>query len=307
MDNKDCEYIRKWAYRIHFINYLGGKCSRCGLEDIFVLEFHHVDGSSKEFNISSSCGFSRMEKEVEKCVLLCSNCHSELRWGNSRVSDLKINLLQIKGQTRCERCGYSKDGNFASLDFHHRCPQEKKLCLGNAYRFITKDRGKIIEELDKCEVLCGICHFKEHFDFDRFNKFKDRIYEKTKNISVKHRIDENRIFELVKNGFRNHEICNMLSIPKSTLSTALKRLNIKRNKLEQKNKICEECGNVFVPSSKSIRFCGIECKGESERKINISKDDLAIMLESESYSSLARKYNVVPNTIKNLAIRFGLR
>jgi len=307
MNKKDCNYIRRWAYRLNFIKYLGGKCSCCGEEDVFSLEFHHTDSSKKEFTISSSCGWEKMKNEVDKCVLLCRNCHSELRWGDSRCSDLKVKLLEIKGQKKCQRCGYSgRDGNFASLDFHHVNPKTKSLCVGNAIRFITIDRQKIIDELDKCEVLCGRCHSKEHFDFETFNKLKSEIYMKMENILINRRVDGDRIIQLVKSGLRNYEICHMLGISKSTLSSALKRLNVKSNKAEPSQKICEGCGNCFSPCSKHIIFCSLKCKGKAGRKLNISKEDLTIMLKNETYSSLARKYNVAPNTIKNLAIRFGL-
>lgn len=56
-----------------------GSCSRCGLKDYRVIDFHHCGDKKKEFSISvglaEKFGFDRMGKEVTKCVLLCSNCH----------------------------------------------------------------------------------------------------------------------------------------------------------------------------------------------------------------------------------------
>jgi hypothetical protein len=56
----------------------GSTCSRCELEwPSFVLEFHHVDPSQKDF-ILAKC-YSRSKErilcEIEKCVVLCANCH----------------------------------------------------------------------------------------------------------------------------------------------------------------------------------------------------------------------------------------
>lgn len=61
---------------------MGGKCIRCGYNKYpEVLEFHHKYPSQKNFNISlkGHCrSWERVRKEIEKCSLLCANCHREL-------------------------------------------------------------------------------------------------------------------------------------------------------------------------------------------------------------------------------------
>jgi len=43
------------------------------------MTFHHEDPNKKDFNISGkSYSFERMKKEVDKCILLCGNCHGEV-------------------------------------------------------------------------------------------------------------------------------------------------------------------------------------------------------------------------------------
>lgn len=43
------------------------------------LEFHHKDPMKKEFTISGkSYSFERLKREVDKCILVCSNCHAEI-------------------------------------------------------------------------------------------------------------------------------------------------------------------------------------------------------------------------------------
>jgi predicted HNH restriction endonuclease len=60
---------------------LGGKCSKCGYNKAFcALDFHHNQGD-KEGNVSRLIkDFSKQKalKEIEKCILLCANCHREL-------------------------------------------------------------------------------------------------------------------------------------------------------------------------------------------------------------------------------------
>lgn len=59
----------------------GGKCERCGYNKcLAALNFHHKDPTQKEFGLSAN-GINRSWenylKEVEKCELLCANCHAE--------------------------------------------------------------------------------------------------------------------------------------------------------------------------------------------------------------------------------------
>jgi hypothetical protein len=64
------------------VEYKGGKCSSCGYNKcIAALEFHHLDPSKKDFSISSSGNtrsWNKVKEELDKCVLLCSNCHREV-------------------------------------------------------------------------------------------------------------------------------------------------------------------------------------------------------------------------------------
>lgn len=62
------------------LDYLGGKCICCGFDTyISSLEFHHIDDSIKKFNIADKIKSVKLTeeiyKELDKCVILCSNCH----------------------------------------------------------------------------------------------------------------------------------------------------------------------------------------------------------------------------------------
>ena len=55
-------------------------CSECGYNAHPVaLAFHHVDESKKSFSLSkvsrSRIGLDKVKAEVEKCIILCANCH----------------------------------------------------------------------------------------------------------------------------------------------------------------------------------------------------------------------------------------
>ena len=65
------------------IAYLGGGCGRCGYVGCpAVFDFHHIDPSKKEFSIGGSRfhRFELIKDELDKCELLCSNCHRELHY-----------------------------------------------------------------------------------------------------------------------------------------------------------------------------------------------------------------------------------
>ena len=81
---KKSKYINviNWRKRkkLELIEYKGGKCEKCGYKkSTWALEFHHKDPSEKDFGISGkSWSFERLKKEVDKCILVCSNCHHEI-------------------------------------------------------------------------------------------------------------------------------------------------------------------------------------------------------------------------------------
>lgn len=82
--------------KIKLLEYKGGSCQVCGYEkSIGALSFHHKDPKEKDFNISAkSYAYERLKKEVDKCVLVCSNCHIEIHEEiqNKGYSDIVNNI-----------------------------------------------------------------------------------------------------------------------------------------------------------------------------------------------------------------------
>lgn len=76
--------------KTHFIDLLGGKCSICGYNrNHTALCFHHLDPKEKEIKLSSremsNNKLEKLTKEVEKCILVCLNCHSEIHHPNRSI------------------------------------------------------------------------------------------------------------------------------------------------------------------------------------------------------------------------------
>lgn len=56
-------------------------CSKCGESRWWLLDFHHLDPTEKEGNISHLIDSPiKLEKELEKCIVLCANCHRDLHY-----------------------------------------------------------------------------------------------------------------------------------------------------------------------------------------------------------------------------------
>ena len=88
---KMCNYKntleRQRRFKEICVKYKNGKCCLCGYNKcINALEFHHKDSSQKDFEISKFrlTSYEKnkeiIEKELDKCILVCANCHRELHY-----------------------------------------------------------------------------------------------------------------------------------------------------------------------------------------------------------------------------------
>lgn len=110
--------VTKWRLnkRLELIKYKGGKCQICGYDKCFAaLEFHHLDPKEKDFTISGkSWAFEKLKKEVDKCILVCSNCHKEIHFKMKKqinevvvvkkVKEKTLKIKEIKEKPKCKIC-----------------------------------------------------------------------------------------------------------------------------------------------------------------------------------------------------------
>jgi len=110
-------------------------------------------------------GIERVKNEV---CLICSNktgstrkrcdtCNTKIR----RYRAKKYAVEYLGG--KCVRCGWV--GNLSAFDFHHKDPSIKEFTPSAGY-LANQSWSKVKEELDKCELLCAICHRLEHNDYE---------------------------------------------------------------------------------------------------------------------------------------------
>jgi predicted HNH restriction endonuclease len=74
------------------------KCTKCEQNHPAALDFHHTDPSEKEnivSNLISSGRFAAAMEEVQKCIVLCANCHRIHHYeeNSAKIQPLTTNLL----------------------------------------------------------------------------------------------------------------------------------------------------------------------------------------------------------------------
>ena len=71
-------------------------CALCGESDPVCLDFHHDDPSGKIASVAKlvrdNRGWSAIFAEIEKCSLLCANCHRKVEHCSRGLSPRQIGL-----------------------------------------------------------------------------------------------------------------------------------------------------------------------------------------------------------------------
>lgn len=109
---KKCEYFYSRRYleniKLKAVKYGGGECQKCGYDKCWrAFNFHHIDPSKKNFGIfESRPGFKKvrnwemLRSEIDKCIMLCANCHAEIHANDDRILheelDLRLSRLKIE-------------------------------------------------------------------------------------------------------------------------------------------------------------------------------------------------------------------
>jgi len=76
--------IKRLKVKEKAVKYKGGECQECGYRRCNrSLDFHHINSKEKEFAISNLYfrSWEKVKSELDKCILVCSNCHGEIHEG----------------------------------------------------------------------------------------------------------------------------------------------------------------------------------------------------------------------------------
>lgn len=87
---KECHNLntieRFRQYKLDAIAYKGGSCIKCEYNRCpGALSFHHRDSNIKDpdWSVMRNRSLNQIREELDKCDLLCFNCHMEEHWGRS--------------------------------------------------------------------------------------------------------------------------------------------------------------------------------------------------------------------------------
>lgn len=80
-------------FKEKMILYKGGQCVSCSYNKCQdALEFHHLNPNEKDFTVAQYKGSilnNTIKKELDKCILVCSNCHREIHAGLLKINNQK--------------------------------------------------------------------------------------------------------------------------------------------------------------------------------------------------------------------------
>lgn len=172
--NKTIENNQK--HKTALVGYMGGECYDCGLkDDPKVYDFHHIEPEHKDFTIQENRGksFVKLISELDKCVMLCSNCHvkrhlemnlekgyhNKIEGNTERFREIRKQKLDYAcdGEPKCSRCGY--DECSAALLISYDGGDKEK------YRKYNRMRGNWDKDfkraLKDATIVCKNCFRKQ--------------------------------------------------------------------------------------------------------------------------------------------------
>lgn len=128
--------------KLELIEYKGGKCEKCGYcRNISALDFHHTNPSEKSFQLDarhlSNTTIDKLKHELDKCVLLCANCHREIHYPQCEKAEVERRLNESatknikvfsnkRRQSVCPHCGKEFDYKKGKLYCSKECRELDK-------------------------------------------------------------------------------------------------------------------------------------------------------------------------------------
>lgn len=128
----------------------------------FELKTYSIQDRVNKRTNNKECIICNKPFKNSKRRLKCQSCFIKVRRYR-----LKVAAVAYLGG-KCMKCGWA--GELCGYDFHHL--YKKDFVISNA---ASKSLEKIKNELDKCELLCAICHRIEHKSSRAQKKFLEIV------------------------------------------------------------------------------------------------------------------------------------
>ena len=163
----DADRSKKRAIKHLLVDYKGGKCIECGYDKCEgSLQFHHIDECDKDFTIShlrpgNNFSMTELYSEVDKCVLLCSNCHVKKHEVVDKIAvvmNLPIEKDRNYGVRECKVCGSQFEANAQQRTYCYTC-SPSGLKTADAMRM--RKRAVKHELLKYKGAFCSACGYDE--------------------------------------------------------------------------------------------------------------------------------------------------
>lgn len=173
--SKSSEAVKEWRRNTKqkLILCMGSKCQICDYnKSQNALEFHHIDPIEKDFTLSSiranPQNWNTIRKELQKCILLCSNCHREVHEGITELpisyqvfdetilelSDNKHLLKQTK-TTYCPVCNIKKENHLLTCSKICASKRKSKIDWSNIDLLDLIDNQKLSKKQVGEQIGCS--------------------------------------------------------------------------------------------------------------------------------------------------------
>lgn len=159
-------------------------CVDCGnIYESYCMEFDHIYGNKVNKISSMVAGGATLKKikeEINKCEIVCVMCHRDRTFKRLEGNKINGSTLQLKPNKKrnnslyeyiillknnpCNMCGIKY--NHWQMDFDHLKPFIKISSI-SAMIHDHKPKIEILNEINKCQLLCALCHRRKTFsDFN---------------------------------------------------------------------------------------------------------------------------------------------
>ncbi len=113
--------------------------------------------------ICKNCGKEVYARNKERIYCrICARERTNKRGANSSIKRMTRNrnfIKDYKMKRSCEICGYKKNPKI--LEFHHKDPKDKNKGINILMKGL-KNLDIIVNEIEKCVLLCPNCHAELH-------------------------------------------------------------------------------------------------------------------------------------------------
>lgn len=134
------------------------KCTKC-LKELPLNNFNKLTRNKDGFNcVCKECIAIFAKRHYYKHQK--TNIKRAIKYSKTRATKYlkKINEIKSKG------CYFCPEKDLRCLDFHHTNPQNKSFSISKIIGkdYVKKGLKTILDEIDKCIVVCSNCHRKIH-------------------------------------------------------------------------------------------------------------------------------------------------